>query len=553
VLARLGRPAARWLRAQGGFLGNASIRRLEAALAASLIGDWAFAVGLAVFAFESGGTAAVGLIGLIRLLPAAILSPFAGVLGDRYRRERVMLASLLVRTLVLGIAVAVVSSDAPDRLVYLLPAFDGLAATAFRPAQAAVLPSLARTPNELTAANIAASTIESVAFFAGPGLAGLLLAFTDTRSVFAASGALFVWAAVLVARVESGVAPRVHREGVLREATAGARLIAADRRLRLLVGLYGAQTLVAGVVNVLIVVTALDLLAMGESGVGFLNAAVGVGGVLGGAAAVVLIGRHRIAVGFALGALLWGFPIALIGSWPNQGLALAALGLVGIGNTVVDVAAITLLQRGVPDEVLARVFAVLEGLLVGMIALGSILAPVLTAAFGIRGALIASGAFLPVLIALSWRGLVVIDIGAPPPERALALLRAVPIFAPLPAAKLDELAARLVPVTTQAGEVVFRRGDSGETFYVLARGEIELVVAGKPAVQVRPGDYFGEIALLADVPRTATATARADSSLYALDGPTFVAAVTGHAESAKAAAAVISSRLGSLRPGLASI
>jgi MFS family permease len=548
------RRASERLGTLGSFLRNESIRRLEFALAGSLVADWAFAVALGVVAFRAGGATAVGVAGLVRLLPAAVASPFTGLLADRFPRERVMFVSLVARAAVQAVAVAAVTADAPDWWIYSLPALDGLAGIAFRPAQAAALPSLARSPAELTAANVAASTIESVAFFAGPGLAGILLAFTDTRSVFVVSGALFLWAALLVFRIRREAEAPARLQGRVRaDLLAGARTIVEEGRLRLLVGLYTAQTFVAGAVNALTVIAALELLQMGESGVGFLNAAVGVGGIVGGAAALLLLGRRRVAAGFGLGALLWGVPVVLVGVWPEAVVALILFGILGIGNTVVDVAAITLLQRGVRDEVLARVFGVLEGLLVAGLALGSAAAPLLTGGLGVRGALIATGAVLPVLVALSWRRLASIDVAPEAAPGALELLRGVPMLAPLPAATFGELASRLTTVTVESEDVLFRRGDPGDLFYVVERGEVEIDVEGKPPVRAGPGDYFGELALLRDFPRTGTATARTSASLFALDGPTFVAAVTGHPGSAKAAAAVISSRLGSLRPGLASI
>src|SRR5207302_3673644 len=231
--------------------------------------------------------------------------------------------------------------------------------TSFRPAQAAFVPSLAATPEELTAANVAASTIDSVGFFAGPALAGVLLAVAGPDVVFAVTSATFLWSALFIVRIR---APRAEREeqperlAILSEASAGFRAIAGDSRLRLLVGLLTAVTLVVGAFEVLTVVSALRLLDMGKSGVGWLNAAFGVGALVGAFASIALVGVRRLSVPFIAGVVLWGAPGALIAAVPHAAAALVFIGLVGIGNTLVDVAGFTLVQRAVPDEVLARVF-----------------------------------------------------------------------------------------------------------------------------------------------------------------------------------------------------
>jgi predicted MFS family arabinose efflux permease len=477
------------------------------------------------------------------------------VLGDRFSRVRVMVVSDVLRALAMVAAALAVFGDAPAGVVYALAGVVSVVSMAFRPAQAALIPSLATTPSELTAANVASTTIESIGSFAGPALGGLLLAATDAGTVFAATAGAFVWSAALVLGVESSRAEREDTEvsGILSEALAGFRAILGESRLRLVVALYAAQTLVAGALNVLIVVMALDLLDLGNSGPGFLNAAVGVGGLFGAVLALALVGRQRLAGDFGLGLLLWAVPIALIGVWPHEAPALVLLAVVGIGNTLVDVAALTLLQRAAPDEVLARVFGVIESLLVGAIGLGAILAPVLVSAFGADGALIATGAFLAVLAVASWPRLARIDAEVAVPGRELALLTNLPLFAPLPAATVEHLARSLQPVRVVAGEQIVREGEPGDRFYIVASGEVEVAADGKPLRTLGPGEHFGEIALLRAVPRTATVVARQDGELLTLDRDEFVAAVTGHPESREAADAVIGARLGTLRAGMASL
>jgi MFS family permease len=532
---------------------NPNIRRIEGAWAASVMAHWSYGIALAVFAYRDGGAAAVGLIGLVRFLPSAIASPFAAVLSDRFRRERVIVTAELTRAVLLAATTAVVVLDGPSALVYVLAGFVAVAYSAVRPAQAALLPSLATTPQELTAANVTSSTIESLGVFGGPAIGGILLAATSPDVVFGAAAGAFLLAALLVSRVHvvSEPEPREAREGMLAEFAAGFATLAHEKGLRVLVLLLVSQTLVAGALNVLLVVSALELLDLGEEGVGFLNSAVGIGGLVGAVVAAALIGR-RLTSNFLIGILLWGIPIGLIGVFPEPATALIFLALVGLGNTLVDVSAFTLLQRAVPDEVLARVFGAVQGLWVATIGIGAIVTPLLIAAVGIRGALMITGAFLPIL-AILFRGRLSQLDEVPVPERELGLLHGIDLFAPLPAPTLESLARALIPVRLKAGEELFRQGDIGDRYYIVADGVAEILVDGQVVRETGPGGYFGEIALLRDIPRTATVRAKNDVELLALDRDDFIAAVTGHAASAEAADSVIAARLGSLRPGLASV
>jgi MFS family permease len=532
---------------------NPNIRRLESAWAVSIMTYWAYGIALAVFAYQEGGAAAVGLVGLARFIPAAIASPFAAMLADRYRRERVILLAELIRATLVALTTLVIVVDGPFGVVLLLSALVTIVNSAEGPAESALLPTLAESPRELTAANVVSSTIESLAIFGGPAIGGVLLAATSLETVFAAAAAAFLLSAFLISRVRvARPAERGERKGsVVGEFAAGFVTIAREPGLRVLVLLLSAQTLVAGALNVLIVVMALRLLDLGDGGVGFLNSAVGIGGLVGALISAALIGR-RLTSNFLAGILLWGVPIALIGIFPEPVPALLFLAFVGLGNTLVDVSAFTLLQRAVSDEVLARVFGAVQALWIGAIGVGAILAPALIAALGIRGALLATGAFLPALAFVFGRRLSGLDEVALP-ETELRLLRSIDIFAPLPPAVLESLARSLVPMKIEPGREVFRQGDLGDRFYIVAGGEAEIVSDGRIVAVTGLGGYFGEIALLRDVPRTATVRAKSELELFALERDDFIAAVTGHAASADAADAVVATRLSSLRPGLASV
>jgi MFS family permease len=532
-------------------LRNPNLRRLELAWAGSMLGTWGYGVALAVFAYRQGGATAVGVVGLIRLVPAAIAAPFMGALGDRHSRRLVMVLSDLGRVVVVGLASVAVFADASPLLIYVLAAIGVVVSTAFRPAQAAIISALATTPEELTAANVVSSTIEAFGIFAGPAVGGFFLAIGGPDNgpglVFAVAAATFLWSAMLILRIEVEENVNVVGEGdaerppFLRHAVEGFVTVAKEPAPRLLVSLFSAQTVVAGALIVLEVVIAYELLGKGDAWVGVLSASFGIGGLVGAGLAGVLVGRNRLAIDFGAGILLWGLPLILIGIWPHPAVAIGTMVLMGLGNTLVDVSGMTLLQRSVPDEVLARVFGVLETVFLATIALGAIITPAIVHGLGSKTALIVIGSFLPVIIALTWRHLTALDRSARAPERELALLNGIPFFAALPRPVLEHLAGRLMPFKVPAHTQVFNQGDPGDRFYVVAEGIVDIMKDGALVTQIAPGGYFGEIALLHDVPRTAGAVAETDTELFALEGEDFVGAVTGYAPSHEAVEMVVRS------------
>jgi MFS family permease len=524
---------------------NRLLRRLQLAWAGSIIGSWAYTVAIIVYAYHHGGASAVGLVALIRWLPAAVASPFAAVLGDRYPRARVMLAADLVRAAALASMAALVLTKSPSAAVYALVSVAAVVTTAFQPAQRALLPSLARTPEELTAANVSSSTIESLGFCVGPALGGILLRFSSVWVVFVVTACTFLWSALMLAPLLWASEPPLvaERPHLLEEATAGFRAIGSDPRLRLVVGLFGTQTLVNGAFGVLIAVSAFRLLHLGPSAVGYLNAAVGVGGIVGGVFSLALVGHRRLATTFGVAVAGTGGPLLLVGGLPRTGTALLAFGLIGFANIICDVSGFTILQRGTPSDVLARVFGVLHSLFYATAALGAVLAPPLIHALGVRWTLVVVGLLLPVISVFARASLTRLDVEPGDPRR-LELLRAIPIFSPLSPPVLEQLAARLVPVQARPGEEIIRVGDHGDRFYVVGAGEVEIMLDEEPPRREGAGSYFGEIALLRDVPRTATVRAATEVELFALDRDAFLPAVTGHAGSSEAAEAVVGSRLG---------
>jgi MFS family permease len=529
--------------ALGAALRNGNIRRVELAWGAAISAEWAHFVALGIFAYQQGGTSAVGIAGMVRLLPGALVAPFAASLGDRFRRERFLFAMALVGAIALAGSAAAAWAHSRT-LVFVFAAVVGLSATLFRPALQALLPSLAHTPEELIASNCATSTIESVGTLVGPLCAGVLVALGDVGLVFALAAGVLLVGAVLLARVR--VESRVDlttgedRTSMRRMIVGGFETVAHTAGARLVVGLTMAQTFVRGCLNVLIVVAVFRVLHGSGAEVGYLTAAIGVGGLLGALGAMTLGGR-RLAGPFGLSLVAWGIPITLIAPWPYFAATIILLAIVGAANSVEDVTVFTLLQRIIPNEMLTRVLGLVWGLAMGGVALGSIAAPALVRAIGPRPAFVLVGAILPLLTLLTYRRLVEIDRKVVPVAQ-LDLINRVPMFAPLSIATKERVAASLVPISVSAGELVIREGDAGDRFYIVADGAFDIEAHGRHST-VHEADYFGEIALLRNVPRTATVKAEVDSRLYALQREDFLSAVTGHAAAHAAGEAVAEARL----------
>lgn len=531
---------------------NPGLRRLQLAWFGANVGHDAYFVAISVYAFEAGGPAAVGIAAVLRMLPSALATPFAAVLADRHSRRRVMLLADLSRAVALALATLAVALGGSLPLVIALATLAGLAYTPFEAARAALLPSLARTPEELTAANVASSGTESVATLIGSAAAGVAIALAGPAEALALAVLCQLWSALFVARIPPDAAPGEHERdaepGRWAEVAAGLHAVRGDRRLGLIVALVAATTFSFGASSVLVVVLAVDALGSGEAGVGYLNAALGAGALVGAVAALGLVGSRWLGRGLGLGVALWGAPLALAGLTGSVPLALALFATIGLANTLVDTTYLTLLQRLAPARVLARVFGLLELTMLLAVALGNLAAPLLIDLAGERAAFLLCGGLLPLLALLAYPALRRIDAGAPAPGPALALLERVPMFAPLGAVALERLAGGAATVRFPAGAAIVTQGDPGERFYVIAAGEVEVRVDGRPIVVQGAGSHFGEIALLRATPRTATVTALTAVEALSLGRDEFVAAVRGHAASSATAEGVIGSRLARAAP-----
>lgn len=533
-------------------LKNSDLRRILSALAAVVVGGSAYQVALLVVAFAEGGAAAAGIALALQAIPVALLAPVVSIAADRFDRRRVMVAIDLFRCACTAAVAAAVAADASLALILVLGAPGAIVSAAYAPASRALLPSIVNDPEELTAANAALSGVEHAGLLVGPALVGLLLVIAEPSAVFALGSVMFLVSALMVLGVQGDArAPEEQRVwGKWRvEASAGLRTVASEPVLRLLVGAYAAIMFVAGALQVFAVVLANELTGLGDSGVGALYSALGAGGIAGTIIAISLADRGRVGDLLMLGVAIIGLPLIAIGLFPNSATALGGVALIGTATVVADVAVITLLQRAVSNEVLGRVFGVLESVLCAMVGLGSLAVPLLIGAFGNRGALIAAGAALVLLVGSIWPRLRRLGLPSDDVRARVALLRDTEIFAPLTLPVVESLAYKLEPLSIAEGEVVVGQGDPGDRFYVVREGTLEAAVDDRVVATLGAGESFGEIALLRQGPRTATVTARDAAKLYALDRNHFLAAITAHPLSAAAGEAVAAGRLARAQPG----
>lgn len=531
-------------------LQNPDLRRLEIAWTISIAAQWALIVALLVYTYQRGGAVAVGLLGLARTLPTLIGVPLATTLGDRHSRIRVLFAIYLTAVATAVVAAVALAQDASIPIVLVIAAVNAVANAAIRPLQNTIVPGLARSPEELVAANVATSTGEGVGLLLGPGVAGVLL--VAGPAVVATVGAVGIgFATIALTGIRRPVrAPKAagatHHPG-RRHTTPGLLAgVSAVRKLPtpfLVMAVFGVQPFVRGMLTVIIVVASIELLGLGDPGVGLLNSAIGAGGIIGAVGTILLIGRRRLVPYLILGLVFWGIPISLVGLLPLAWVAVLAMGVVGAANAVLDVAGFTTLQRTIPNEVRASVMGLFEGYVAAMAGLGGIVAPLLLVWLGIQPVLFVAGLILPVIVVATYRGLRRADDVALVPERQLHLLRGVAMFAPLPITTIEELAGSLIPVEFALGDVLMRAGDPGDRFVLIDSGTVGVEQDGVTIRTIGAGGFVGEIALLRGVPRTATVRALTEIRAFELESASFVAAVTGDRDAALSADRVIAERL----------
>ena len=541
---------------------NPGLRKINLALAGSMIGDWAYGTAILIWAYDIGGARAVGIWYTVRLVLITIVTPFASTIVDRLPRKMVMISADLIRAVLCFAVAGLIWVDGPVWLVFVLATLAPLIGAPFRPAVAALMPKLVKTPDELTAANGTASTIESLAFFVGPAIAAILVSAIGIPVVVVFNALTFLWSALLVSRIrvpseeptraaesteasdteDADEVADAESQGFFMESMEGFKAIWRDRDLRLVSGVYSAQTIVAGASAVFGIEMAVQMTDFGSAGVGYIDSAFGVGALVGGLVAVGRSSAGKLGTDFGLGVIFWALPLLLAAIWPQMWAAFLAVFILGMANPVVDVNASTILQRKTDDEVMGRVFGALDTALIGSMALGSALMPIMIHFWGLQWSLAILAIAVSASVVPAFGRLTAMNETLREPD-GLVLLRQVPLFAPLELKSLERVAQQLVRIEVPAGDVLIREGDEGDRFYVIESGQMTASFEGAMLRQMGPGDPFGEIALLRDVPRTATVTADEPTVVLALERADFLDAVTGNSEVNNRADDMISKRI----------
>lgn len=529
----------------------ADCRRIEAGWFASLAGELAGSIALLVYAYNEGGAPLVALYGVARTLPAMVVTPAIVGATDRFAPDSVLRVTVGARAVLLGMAAGGAVISAPVVVVIGAGVIGSWLAGAYRPIQASVLPWLARTPGELTAANVVAAMAENAGTLLGPVIAGAALGLLGVPAAIAGAAAMVMLGLGLIWRLEIP-ARGIHDPAIGKHAPMAAMATGAADLARMappagVAVLVFAQTFVRGSLTVLTVVLALDVLLLGEAAVGWLTAAMGIGGLLGGVIAGTALSVRRLARGFLSGLFLWGLPLAVLALVPDPVVAYGAMFVVGVGNALEDVSLYTLMPRAFRPRFVGRAIGALELTVFAGIGLGSIAAPLLVEWLGVLGSLGALGVGLTALACLYAIPLARLDANLPVPGAESDLLRRNPIFAPLPLATIELLATHVSEHRFGQGDVVMSEGEAGDRFHVIVDGTVSVSVGGQARATLGPGEGFGEIALLRDIPRTATVTAISPLHTLAMHRDEFLAAIGGSRLAATAAMTTADGRLAANR------
>lgn len=538
----------RALAAYRGLLSNRPLTRLLGGEFVSAIGDWLYIVALLVVIYgETGDPLVLGLFGAARVMPYVLLSIPAGVVADRFDRRLILLVTDLARGAAMLLMGLIVALDGPIWALVALSILAACGSTFFYPAIGAYIPNLATDERQLGPANSAWASLDNLGFVVGPVLGGILVASGGTTFAFLINAATFL----VIAGVLWGLPPsrnvrsteHVAEAAVVPPAEdpgAGKTEAAVEPRLDLvpLIGIGVVRFIdgvITGGIGVLTVVLATDILRAGADATGYLNAAIGVGGVAGALASGLLVLRRNLAgpllagaAVLAAGALLLGFANILV-------IAMAAIVLASAGHLVLEVVAATLMQRVTTDAVRGRAVGALMTVETLAEGLGSFLLPVLVTGIG---AAVVLGSLALLMVAAALAGLVLIGRAATrahtPFEATIARVAQLPLFAGASGASLESALERLVAVPVRTGETVIRQGEAADRFYIIESGTFSVTqeAADGSVTELRrlaPGDVFGELGLLNAAPRSASVTATSDGLVLALDGPAFGALVSGAA------------------------
>src|SRR5437773_1472687 len=529
-------------RAFSSLAGNTALLRVLAAYLLFILTEYAVWIAMLVFAYNRGGTTVAGLVAVAQLVPAAVVAPVVASVADRRSPLVLLGGGYLAQAAGMAGTAAAIGAGSP-LAAYAAAVVASTAVTTTRPAQSAVVPSLAATPDQLTAANVVAGWLEAAAAAAAGLLAGVLISVAGVGSVFTVCAGLGLVAALLVAGLRvPPLATKADTDADAAGIAEGLRLAVRQPRLRLMLALLTADAVVVGALDLLVVILALTVLGRPPGWAGYLEFAFGAGAVLAATVSAVLVGR-RLGGPILAAALAFSGALAAVAFGPGLAGTVVLLAVAGAGHCLLAVATRTLLQRSVPPRLIGRIFGVLEGFTMAGLAVGALLVPALAHLGGSRLAVLGVAAVLPLAAVAGGRAVFRLDAGTAVPVVEIALLRSLPLFAELPAPAIEGLAAALRPVRLDAGAVLIRQGDPGDAYFAIAAGELDAEQDGRFLGRYGRGDGVGEIALLRSVPRTATVIAHTPATVYQLDRDLFLTAVLGHTPTRRQAEGIAAARL----------
>ena len=513
----------RMLGPYGVLRGNRNLQLLFGGQVVSSFGDWLYVLALGIIAYEITGSATVvAVLTFARLLPYAVLLPFSGILADRGNRKVLMISADLGRGACM-FGLLFVGSEETLWIAYPVVFLATMFSSLFQPAMSSVLPALVGDEEKLVEANSIWSQMDSVSFVLGPALGGVLALLGAPELAFAINGATFLISAATLLFVH--IPPREAKETAeeeeawLSETLAGFRFLFRENEgvLATLTLSFVSLTFVGGGIWTLILVLSERSFGLGTEGSGFLNSVYGVGGVVGGLAAGYLASRLRLVPAAIWSMAASSIVLLFLGISPAGVLPFVILFVVGVLDIMVDVNGTTIIQTGTPEELLGRVFGAFDAVLIMAMLVGALAVGPLIEVLGPR----------PATVAFAVVGLGVFVACLPRLRRLEGVLgvrmfiRKVPVLSGLSHAVLEDLASRMTLEKVLDGTAVVTQGEVGDRLYIVKEGEAEVVAQGQELATLSKNDYFGEIALLRDVPRTATVRARGPMELYSLDREDF--------------------------------
>ena len=508
---------------------NRALGRLLGAYLLLIVAEFGEWLALIIYAYARGGTSAAAVVAIVQLLPAMLLAPVITAHLSRLGSARLLRLGYAASAVTLACCGAAILAHASPVVVYATAVAFGLALSVARAMHPALLPQVVAHPDELTAANVATGWCEGVGTLAGPAATGALVSAGGPGLACAVLAGVLAATPLLasVGRVAATEQDEEEDEGSLAELLAAARVIASRPSTRALIAFPVGSAVIEGAIDLLVVVLAVQVLSLGAGASGYLSAAFGAGGLVGGVAAIVLVGR-RLATPLAAAALLGAAALAALAVPSTAVVAGLLLALVGASRAVQAIAAQTLLQRSTPLEVVVCAFSLIEALRDAGLAVGAVIVPLLIGLGGASAAFIGLAVLAPAIVVITARRIRRIDSEATIPVVEIGVLRKLPIFAPLSAASLETLAREARYGSFGPGAAIIAEGEEGDSYHVITHGSVEVTKAEREIRRLGKGDGFGEIALLHAVRRTATVRALEDTTVLSVGREPFLTAMHAH-------------------------